>query len=116
MKKIKITMTEARQNHRILSVGYCELQGLLEHQEPVAYSCGVYGWNCDYYDIDGVTICTGYRTIKTKNVIEPDYETIRKYEDVARAISSNYNLKFEERKIKINELLHKFIKNEVLTK
>lgn len=42
-------------------VGYCDLQGVLSGIDPDYYTTGVYGWNCDVYNIAGLTICTGYR-------------------------------------------------------
>lgn len=42
-------------------VGYCDLQGVLSGIDPDYYTMGVYGWNCDIYNIAGLTICTGYR-------------------------------------------------------
>lgn len=65
--------------HKIIRAGYCELQGLLSYKSPVAYSAGVYGWNFDVYDIDGVAICTGYRGMPSKNSIA-SYKLIREYE------------------------------------
>ena len=31
----------------LLSVGYCGLATLLKNHSPIAYTCGVYGWNFD---------------------------------------------------------------------
>lgn len=45
----------------IKCAGFCDLQHLLKNHEPTAYTCGVYGWNFDVYEVYGVTICTGYR-------------------------------------------------------
>lgn len=45
----------------IKCAGFCDLQYLLSNHEPTAYTCGVYGWNFDVYDVYGVIICTGYR-------------------------------------------------------
>lgn len=41
--------------------GYCDLSYLLREHKPIAYTCGVYGWNFDVYEVYGLTICTGYR-------------------------------------------------------
>ena len=49
MNKIKATKKEMKQNYRILSIGYCDAQYLLAYETPIAYSCGLYGWSCDYY-------------------------------------------------------------------
>jgi len=59
--KLKTTKKQIRENaNQIYSVGYCELDSLLVYQSPFAYSSGVYGWSCDYYQFDGVVISTGY--------------------------------------------------------
>lgn len=42
-------------------VGYCDLQDALRGIDPDFYTSGIYGWNCDVYNIAGLTICTGYR-------------------------------------------------------
>lgn len=66
--------------YRIISAGYCELQGLLKYKSPIAYAAGYYGWNFDVYDIDGVAIVTGYRGMPAKNS-KADYKMIREYEN-----------------------------------
>ena len=59
--KLKTTKKQIRENAKQLyAVGYCELDSLLVYQSPFAYSSGVYGWACDYYQFDGVVISTGY--------------------------------------------------------
>lgn len=83
MNKIKATKKEMRQNYRILSIGYCDAQYLLNYQSPIAYSCGQDGWHCDYYDVDGVIISTGYDTLKDKNA-KCDYKVLREYEKKAQ--------------------------------
>jgi hypothetical protein len=65
--------------HKIIRAGYCELQSLLCYKNPVAYAKGVYGWNFDVYDINGVAIVTGYRGMPSANSKE-DYNLIREYE------------------------------------
>ena len=59
--KLKTTKKQIRENAKQLyAVGYCDLDNLLVYQSPFAYSSGVYGWSCDYYNLDGVIISTGY--------------------------------------------------------
>ena len=67
---------------KIIRAGYCDLQALLSYRSPIAYTCGVYGWNFDVYEIDGVAIATGYRGMPSKNSRE-DYKLIREYEALA---------------------------------
>ena len=90
---------------QIISIGYCKAQNLLKYQDPIAYSVGIYGWACDYYDIGGVLISTGYAPIGQS----PDYDIIRKYDSQAEKINHNYNLSYEERKNRVDELLREFI-------
>lgn len=99
MNKIKATKKEMRQNHRIASIGYCEAQYLLKYQSPIAYSTRAEGWACDYYDIEGVIISTGYSTLNGKNT-KCEYKTVRKYDDLASKAES---------KEQIDELLKQFI-------
>lgn len=89
----------------IYSIGYCDAQFLLEGVSPFAYSKGVYGWACDYYDVEGICISTGYNPIG-ENV---NYDLIRKYDNKAKTIFDNYNIDYQKRKNKVNKLLIKFI-------
>jgi hypothetical protein len=96
-----------RDNYYIIGAGYCSLQFLLRYQNPIAYSAGVYGWSCDYYNVDDVIISTGYGYINSKNTFA-NYEMIKKYDDKARHILDNNT--HEIAKKKINKLLHSFIR------
>ena len=96
--KLKTTKKQIKENaHKIFSVGYCELDYLLKYNEPFAYSSGVYGWACDYYNIDGTIISTGYQPIG--KLI--DYELVKRYNTKAREIHNQEDIK---------ELLKGFIK------
>lgn len=98
-----------KDNFYIIGLGYCSAQNLLSFQNEVAYSSGVYGWSCDYYDVDGVVISTGYSYIESKNT-KHDYEMVKRYDLQAEKIRYNYELTYEQRKQQVNELLSKFIK------
>ena len=99
--KYKTTAKEVRDGYyKIISVGYCELQGLLSYKSPVAYTRGLYGWNFDVYDIDGVAICTGYRGMPSKNSTT-DYKLVREYEAKADGKTA------EEKEVLIREFIAK---------
>ena len=83
---------------KIISAGYCDLQNLLHYKSPIAYSKGVYGWNFDVYDINGVAIATGYRSMPEKNS-KASYELVRKYDDLAQGKTA------EEREVLIKEFI-----------
>ena len=87
------------------SVGYCDLQYLLTNHSPIAYTCGVYGWNFDVYEVYGVTICTGYR-----GMVGPRCEGIAEYEKKAEAISHDEKLTYDEKREAVENLLHEFCK------
>lgn len=89
------------------SAGYCDLQYLLTNHSPNAYTCGVYGWNFDVYDVYGVTICTGYR-----GMISPRCEGISEYNKKAQEILSweNQEMSYDEKREAVEKLLHEFCK------
>ena len=105
--KFKTTKKAITQNYRnVISIGYCDAQYLLQGKNPIAYNAGVYGWNADIYDINGVAIVTGYRPFGN---ISPDYKTIKKYEDEARKIACNSWGSYQNMLDKTDQLLNEFI-------
>lgn len=87
------------------SVDYCDLQFLLNNHSPNAYTCGVYGWNFDIYEVYGLTICTGYR-----GMVGPRCEGVAEYEKKAKAIFHDEKLSYDEAKEIVENLLHEFCK------
>ena len=89
------------------AVGYCDLRYLLNNHSPIAYTCGVYGWNFDVYEVYGVTICTGYR-----GMIGTRCEGIREYEGKAAKILSweNKEMTYDEKREAVENLLREFCK------
>lgn len=87
----------------IIRAGYCSLQTLLSNHEPVAYTCGVYGWNFDVYEVYGVTICTGYRGMPGRSA----YGAII-YEEQAQKVEKDYSKSWDERREEVEELLRRF--------
>ena len=84
--------------------GYCDLSFLLNNHEPTAYTCGVYGWNFDVYEVYGLTICTGYRGLPGKRL-----EKISEYNEKAQKVLSWENEQpYEEKKQAVEKLLQEF--------
>lgn len=105
--KVKVTRSLLKSHYnRAIAIGYCDAYSLLYFENPEYYTAGIYGWNFDAYDIDGVLITTGYRGMIG---VTPNYERLRffnkKSEDVI-----NSKITFEEKKKKVSELLKDFIK------
>ena len=110
MSKSKTTKIAIKSRYdKIVKIGYCNAQFLLKFEEPTAYSERSEGWACDYYDVDGVLISTGYAPIEGKNT-HSSYDIVKKYDDAAREIAFNYSLNYEQQKTQVTELLAKFIK------
>ena len=84
---------------------YCDLQNLLRAHDADAYTCGVYGWNFDVYEVYGLTICTGYRGMPGKRL-----EGIAEYEKKADAVWCDYNKSYDERCEEVEKLLREFCK------
>lgn len=106
--KFKTTTKAIREGAcNVRSAGYCDLSHLLQGHEPVAYTCGVYGWNYDMYEVYGLTICTGYRGMPGKRL-----EGIAEAEEEARKIWSRENkrMTFKEKQEAAETLLYKFCK------
>ncbi len=106
--KYKTTAKAIRENTcNPRSVGYCDLQHLLTNHSPNAYTCGVYGWNFDVYDVYGVTICTGYY-----RMVGPRCKGIAEYEEKAAKILSwdNKEMTYDEKREAVENLLHEFCK------
>jgi len=103
--KTKVTKSQVKDNFiNIISIGYCDIQYLTSYKSPFAYSRGINGWSCDYYEIENVCLSTGYSPIGT-NV---DYNLIKKYELKAQKIVTDYNLDYKIKEKKVNKLLTDF--------
>lgn len=105
--KFKTTTKAIREgtpSAKLVNAGYCALQYMLRNHAPIAYTCGVYGWNYDVYQIDGLTICTGYRGMPGRTA-----NGISEYEHKARSIIEDYKRPYEERAAEIEALLAEFI-------
>jgi hypothetical protein len=108
MNKIKATKRDMRDNHFIIGIGYCKAQYLLNYENPIAYSVRVEGWACDYYEVEGVVISTGYSSLKSKNTLT-SHEMIKSYDDKASLIISNGG-DYEQKKNAVKMLLIEFVR------
>ena len=110
MLALKATKKEMRNGYdKIIRIGYCNLQHLLDYAPRIAYSARAEGWACDYYDIDGVLISTGYAPLSSKNVKSVDYETIRKYNEEGAKLRGDFSIPYEAKKAEAMRLLSAFV-------
>lgn len=90
----------------IVNVGCCDLNWLLINHSPVAYTCGTFGWNFDVYEIDGLTICTGYRNMPGRCA-----NNVREYEKKAYQIMcGEHDTPYKKKQEQVEQLLKEFIK------
>ena len=111
--KFKTTQKAIKANYPyVISIGYCNLQTLLNYKPPIAYTTRREGWGADIYEVSLTTvIVTGYAPFGN---IRPDYEIQRKYEEMAQTILyGDSKVPFEHKREALDNLLHEFI-NEVI--
>src|SRR5574344_1113052 len=107
--KAKVTNKYIRSSFdNIFYVNDSRIEDAVRTIEPFAYNCGVFGWNCNFYEVDNVCISIGNRPIG-KAI---DYKIIEKYRRKIEAIQAKKCHYILEKK-KLNIVLHMFIK-EVL--
>ena len=91
--------------YKVISVPYCEAQNLLNCHSPFAYSAGIYGWSCDYYQFGNVCISTGYSPIGTP----VNYDLLRELELKAEKLRSDYSVNYKDLTEKLDELITELI-------
>lgn len=104
--KFKATKKEMRDGYDKI-IQATDIDQLLKFQDARAYSVRIEGWACDYYEVDGVLICTGYDPLKSKNA-KTDYQTGREYNDKARAILDSDKPR-EQKEYEVNVLLSEYV-------
>lgn len=108
--KFRVTKKAMRESGKtIIKIGYCNAQFLLRFQNEFAYSTRAEGWACDYYEVNGAIISTGYAPIG-KTV---DYNTIHEYDNKAREICGDYSRSYEDQETAVNALLYEFIEKAI---
>lgn len=103
--KLKASKKNFKGN-KVLKVGYCQLQHLLKGKNPIAYSSGVYGWACDYYDMGNFYISTGYSPIG----ISVNHNIIKGYEETALQYACDYSMSYDKKTKILDNLLSEFIR------
>ena len=122
--KARVSKKEVRNtNSRIISIGYCDMQFLLQHHDCYMYSAGIYGWSCDYYIINSnntggiftpyTVISTGYQPLSNSRTA-PDAELLRLFEKYGSLISdSATEASTEVKQSWLNRLLSAFVHHAV---
>lgn len=100
--KFKTTRKEMLQRFKkVIKVPYCKAQNLTRFLDPIAYTCGIYGWSADIYDLGhGVALCTGYKPFGESI----DSKFLADLDEKARVISYS-SLPYEERRAQVAKLL-----------
>lgn len=108
--KCKVSKKDVLRNFTkdyIITLSYCDLEEVLSYFSPFAYSSGVYGWSCDYYEFKDYCICTGYAPIDGLRVPYEFKEFLRaefkvktkhlwKYEDKKKVAEKMLSMLIEE--------------------
>ena len=108
--KFKTTNKQVKEHYNYI-IQASDLR-LLDYIEPLMYNAGVYGWNYDLYDFNGVALIRSYRN--TPCNILPTRKLIEKYNKKIEAYKSKYYFSnYTKVKNYALKLLQKFIE-EVL--
>lgn len=109
--KIRVKEKDIKEGFKnIICVGYCDIQYLLYYREADFNTTGTYGWKADFYKINNNTIIsTGYAPIGTIR----NYKINRKYDEKARKIVLNYDMKYETKVKKLDKLIEKFVNESI---
>lgn len=109
--KIRVKEKDIKEGFKnIICVGYCDIQYLLYYKEADFYTAGAYGWKADFYKINNNTIIsTGYAPIGTIR----NYKINEKYDEKARKIVLNYDMKYETKVKKLDKMIEKYV-NEMM--
>jgi len=98
---IKATKKSINQTFlKVFCVPYGDIQYLTKDIAPIAYTCGMYGWNADVYAFGSIAIVTGYRPFGK----EVNRDLIDKFENRAKEIVH------DRRYSELSELRNEFIK------
>ena len=104
--KLQTTNKEIKYNfYKIIKIGYCAAQYLLNYKNPFAYTSGVYGWNADFYEIGNICISTGYRPVGEK----VEYNLLQEIEKKAMNICLDCTLNAESKDMQLNLLIQELI-------
>ena len=101
----KMTRKDLLRYDYIITTGYCGLQNLTRAMNEDGYNYGVYGWNWTVYNRYGIGIIDSYRNVPAYAIV-PDYELMKKYNDMG------YGKTLEERLIILDEFIKEVLKNE----
>lgn len=108
--KFKTTQRNIKANYKhVVSVGYCNLQNLLNRKNPIAYTTRREGWGADVYDCGSIAIATGYAPFGD---IRPSYDLCQKYDQAAAKIMGSAQ-SWESGCATLGKLLDKFIAEAV---
>lgn len=91
--------------YKVISIPYCEAQNLLNFHSPFAYSAGIYGWSCDYYQIGNVCISTGYSPVGTP----VNYDLLRELELKAEKLRGDCSIEYSDLCKQLDELITELI-------
>jgi hypothetical protein len=87
----------------IFALPYCYIENKLTFIDymisPCAYTCGVYGWNCDIYDLGGFLLTEGYRPFNhsTNKQQKEFYKVCERFAEVwEKATDKDYSIPREK--------------------
>ena len=116
MLKKHVTRKELEQSYNtIINLGYSGQSIIKSHQDANYYNGGVYGWNFDAYDFEGILLVISYRNTPRSRNSKTGLELhniIKEYEEKARNIIRDFR-PWEEQKELLKENCRQFISEAI---
>lgn len=108
--KVKATRKAIKEVYsKIIRVGYCNIQFLLNFEEPTYYCTRSEGWACDVYVFGDTAISTGYAPFGN---IDVPYSVEKEFDNKAAEICAKTN-DYLAAKDKLKHLIDEFIQAAV---
>lgn len=96
-------LNELKQHKNLRYCDYCSLRNLLKYTNADYYYSNKYGWRFDVYCVNGLTIISGYDSIKQATDLIAVDEYDKKAEKISKIAKS-----FDEAKKQLDTLLVEF--------
>ena len=95
---------------KVFSCGYCDLQ-FITSKDPIAYNKGLYGWNYDLYDYNGIAITSGYRNTCGKRIAREFLQYLQQKAMENKKYMFSDSKKYNENKENIEKELVSYLEN-----
>lgn len=107
---LKVTTKELKEQANVYSLSDSNIYYLFYNHDPIANNVGTYGLNFELYSMYGLMFTVGNRGCVGCYV---DYKLVEKYNNEAKNILHNNNMKSTDKKMLIEKILMQFVEEVI---